>query len=69
MLDAISVLETQGLGVEILQLLEGGEVVTLLPVHEDPIEVPNPDPKRSVRTERVTGLGSLPGLRYLSEPS
>ncbi|KAF8864321.1 hypothetical protein BDZ45DRAFT_797423 [Acephala macrosclerotiorum] len=47
-LDAISVLETQGLGVEILQLLEGGEVVTLLPVHEDPIEVPNPDPKRSI---------------------
>lgn len=65
-LDAISVLETQGLGFEILHL-DRGEVITLLPVHEDAVEVLKLDQKRLVCTKRVTGLGSWLGLRYLRE--
>lgn len=67
-LDAISTDETQVLGIDILQQLQGGDVVTLLPSMEEPIRVPHPDPQRPVQTKRVTGLGSLPELRHLSEP-
>ncbi|CZR53935.1 related to NADPH:quinone reductase and related Zn-dependent oxidoreductases [Phialocephala subalpina] len=67
-LDAILIHSTRILEIDILQLLKGGDVVTLLPIYEEAIKVPNPDPEREVRTKRITGLGSLPGLRHLSEP-
>lgn len=67
-LDTISIEETQVLGVEILQHLKGGDVVTLLPSSEEPIQVPNPDPQKPVQTKRVTGLGWLPEHKHLSEP-
>lgn len=66
--DAISIETTQALGVNILQQLTGGEVVTLLPAMIEPIAVPHPDPQRPVRIKRVAGLGWLPELRHLSEP-
>jgi len=67
-LDTISIEQTQVLGVDILQHLKGGDVVTLLPSSMEPIKVPHPDPQRPVQTKRVTGLGWLPENKHLSEP-
>lgn len=66
--DAISIDETQELGVEILQSLSGGDLVTLLPTSVEPVPIKYPDPSRPVTIKRVMGIGSLPELRYLSEP-
>lgn len=68
LLDAVSIDETQVLAIDILQHLSGGVVVTLLPAIMEPIQVPHPDPQRPVQMKRVTGLGSLPEVRHLSEP-
>jgi len=41
--------------------------MTLLPISEEPIKVPHPNPQKPVERKRVTGLGLLPGLRHKSE--
>lgn len=65
--DAISSNATQNLAIDILHEFEGGNVVTFLGP-QSPVNIPNPNLQKPVELKSVVGLGSLPHLRYLSEP-
>ncbi|RMZ44948.1 putative secondary metabolism biosynthetic enzyme [Aspergillus flavus] len=66
--DAISVKETQALGVGIVQATKGADkIVTVQGADSDAIALgQSKEPKVAVK--QVLGLGSSPALRYLSEP-
>ncbi|KAL2819264.1 chaperonin 10-like protein [Aspergillus cavernicola] len=68
--DSISLPETQRLGVEILQRYKsdaGGAVVTVLGADEG-ARLLGASKEPAVEVRQVMGLGSLPTLRYLTEP-
>lgn len=66
--DTISTKDTQTLGVEILQQLNGGNVIVVQSVQEDAVKLGQKEGERPVQVKQVVGLGSAPALRHLSEP-
>lgn len=65
--DSISAPETQKFAVDILQHLEGGNVITVLGADEKAAAQGKQGPK-AVEIKGIMGMGSNPALRYLSEP-
>ena len=66
--DAISTEDTQMLGVEILRLFDGGNVVTVLPAKDKAKKFGEEKGQKPVDVKEVVGIGSRSELRHVSEP-
>ncbi|KAL9095954.1 MAG: hypothetical protein Q9165_001952 [Trypethelium subeluteriae] len=66
--DAISTEDTQTLGVVILRLFDGGNVVTVLPPTHKARTLGEEKGQKPVEVKEVVGIGSRPALRHVSEP-
>ncbi|KAJ1030008.1 hypothetical protein NDA16_000921 [Ustilago loliicola] len=66
--DTISSPSTQSLAVEILQHLQGGKVIVVMPADEKAVSLSDQPDKPNVSVVSILGLGSHPEYRYVSEP-
>ncbi|KAJ1032257.1 hypothetical protein NDA18_001749 [Ustilago nuda] len=66
--DTISSAQTQSLAVGILQHLQGGKVIVVMPADEKAVKLSDEEGKPEVTVVSILGLGSHPEYRYVSEP-
>ncbi|SPC63584.1 related to Zinc-binding oxidoreductase [Ustilago sp. UG-2017b] len=66
--DTISSAQTQFLAVGILQHLQGGKVIVVMPADEKAVKLSDEEGKPEVTIVSILGLGSHPEYRYVSEP-